>query len=121
MRRRQDNRSRPLRATKTARAASSQSRELQYGILVLAPGRRRTRLERWFADGVRRLRFLDFETATAGEWARLLAGLKKKGLAMPIKDSLIAASALQYKLSVVTRNTEDFRHAGVPLVNPFEE
>ncbi|MHB8524499.1 MAG: hypothetical protein ACYDH9_27605 [Limisphaerales bacterium] len=39
---------------------------------------------------------------------------------MPIKDSLIAATALRHGLIVVTRNTTDFAKAGVPLVNPFE-
>ncbi len=39
--------------------------------------------------------------------------------AMPVKDSLIAASALQHRLTVATRNTADFQHAGVPLVDPF--
>jgi hypothetical protein len=39
---------------------------------------------------------------------------------MPIKDSLIAATALEHKLTVATRNISDFRFSGVELVNPFE-
>jgi predicted nucleic acid-binding protein len=39
---------------------------------------------------------------------------------MPVKDSLIAASALAHRLTVATRNIRDFRPAGVPLVNPFD-
>jgi hypothetical protein len=39
---------------------------------------------------------------------------------MPIKDSLIAATALTHDLSVVTRNRQDFARAGVRIVNPFE-
>lgn len=93
--------------------------ELEYGILLLAAGRRRTRLEQWFALGVQRLRVLDFDTTTAAAWARLLARLKKKGHAMPIKDSLIAATAIAHGLVVATRNTHDFRNAGVKVVNPF--
>jgi predicted nucleic acid-binding protein len=38
---------------------------------------------------------------------------------MPIKDSLIAASALVHRLTVVTRNQRDFDKAGVEVVNPF--
>ncbi len=95
--------------------------ELEYGILLLPAGRRRKRLERWFAEGVRQMRVLDFDTAAAAAWARLLAGLKKKGLAMSVKDSLIAATAQAHDLAVSTRNVVDFRHAGVRLVNPFEE
>ena len=94
--------------------------ELEYGILLLPASRRRARLERWFTAGVQRLRVLDVDTATATVWARLLARLKKKGHAMPIKDSLIAATALAHRLTVATRNTADYERAAVNLVNPFE-
>ena len=69
--------------------------------------------------GVQRLHVLDFDTANATAWARLLARLKKKGRAMPVKDSRIAATALAHGLTVATRNAADFRHAGVPVENPF--
>jgi predicted nucleic acid-binding protein len=38
---------------------------------------------------------------------------------MPIKDSLIAATALVHDLIVVTRNHADFEKAGVRLLDPF--
>ena len=50
----------------------------------------------------------------------MLARLKKNGLAMPIKDSLIAATALSHDLTVATQDVVDYRNAGVPLVNPFD-
>ena len=93
--------------------------ELEYGILLLPAGRRRARLEQWFAAGVQRLRVLDFDTTTASEWACLLARLKKKGHAMPIKDSLIAATALAHGLAVATRNATDLRNARVAVEIPF--
>lgn len=34
-------------------------------------------------------------------------------------DALIAATALVHRMTVVTRNVEDFRHCGVPLLNPW--
>jgi predicted nucleic acid-binding protein len=59
--------------------------ELEYGILLLPQGRRRARLERWFAQGLERLRILDFGAATASAWARLLARLKKRAWPCPSK------------------------------------
>ena len=38
---------------------------------------------------------------------------------MPIKDSLIAATALVHDLVVATRNRPDFTKAGVRIVDPF--
>jgi len=95
--------------------------EIEYGILLLPAGRRRTRLQQWFAQGTQRIRALDFDADTASAWAGLLARMKKKGLAMPIKDSLIAATAQVHGLTVATRNTADYRNAGIPQVNPFDE
>lgn len=93
--------------------------ELEYGILLLPASRRRARQEQWFSLAVQRLRVLDFDAPTAAAWARLLVRMKKKGQAMPIKDSLIAATALAHGLNVATRNTHDFRNAGVRAENPF--
>jgi predicted nucleic acid-binding protein len=63
---------------------------------------------------------LDLDSGTAAVWAIMLVHLKKKGRAMPLKDSLIAASALQHQLTIVTRNVRDFQNSGVPLINLFE-
>jgi predicted nucleic acid-binding protein len=38
----------------------------------------------------------------------------------PYRDSLIAATAIVHKMTLVTRNTADFQASGVPLVNPWE-
>jgi len=93
--------------------------ELRFGILLLAPGRRRRRLERWFAAGIQRLHCLPWEADTGLRWAKLLASLRSSGRAMPIKDSLVAATALVHGLTVATRNRADFEKAGVTVVDPF--
>lgn len=92
--------------------------ELRFGILLLARGRRRTRLERWFEDGVARLHCIPWDAHTGLRWAQLLVDLRSGGRAMPVKDSLIAATALTHDLAVATLNRRDFEAAGARLVDP---
>ena len=93
--------------------------ELRFGILILPRGRKRTALERWFDAGVGVLLCLPWDADTGLKWAELLARLRTAGKAMPIKDSLIAATALVHGLAVATRNRADFANAGVRIVDPF--
>jgi len=94
--------------------------EISFGIQLLPKSRRRTRLETWFDQGVRRLHCLPWDSETGLRWAQLLARLRALGRAMPIKDSLIAATALVHGLTVATRNRGDFQKASVKLVDPFD-
>ena len=94
--------------------------ELRFGILLLPRGRKRAALERWFDAGAQCLNCLPWEVATGLKWAELLAGLRRSGKAMPIKDSCIAATALAHDLIVVTRNRVDFQKAGVRVLDPFQ-
>jgi predicted nucleic acid-binding protein len=93
--------------------------EVRFGILLLPKGKRRASLERWFDRGVQRLHCVPWEAETGLRWAELLARLRAAGRAMPIKDSLIAATALVHGLIVATRNRADFDKAGVEIVDPF--
>ena len=93
--------------------------ELRFGIHLLPSGKRKRRLERWFEEGVSRFHCLSWDGATGLCWAKLLADLRRAGRAMPLKDSLIAATALVHRLTVVTRNEDDFSKARVPVLNPW--
>ena len=40
---------------------------------------------------------------------------------MSLGDSIIAATALEHGLSLITRNIDDFKHlSGLELINPFD-
>lgn len=93
--------------------------ELRFGILILPQGRKRSALEDWFDAGVGRLHCLPWDADTGLRWAELLARLRSTGKAMPLKDSLIAATAAVHGLTVATRNRGDFVNAGVRIVDPF--
>ena len=93
--------------------------EMRFGILLLPKGKKRTALERWFDGGIKRLHCLPWEASTGLKWAELLARLRTTGKAMPIKDSLIATTALAHDLVVVTRNRADFEKAGTRILDPF--
>mgnify|MGYP006186353069 CR=1 FL=1 len=54
------------------------------------------------------------DLGTARRWGQLSAQLGHDGA-----DLLIAATALEHGLTVVTRNVGDFSHFEVPLLNPF--
>jgi predicted nucleic acid-binding protein len=93
--------------------------EIRFGILLMPAGRRRKRLQAWFDEGVRRITCVSWDVAVGLRWAKLLADLRVAGRSMPIKDSLVAATALANDLVVVTRNRRDFENARVRLVDPF--
>jgi toxin FitB len=95
--------------------------EVRFGIYLLPNGSRKRRLEHWFVHGVEAVRCLPWTESVGLRWAKLLADLRTGGKAMPIKDSMIAATALVHGLTVATRNKRDFAHAGVRALNPFEE
>lgn len=61
-------------------------------------------------------RLLAVDAQIADRWGRLLGNA---GRPLPAVDSLLAATALQHDLTLVTRNTTDFEGTGVRLINPW--
>ena len=60
-------------------------------------------------------RILSFELQTARRWGLLSAALGNESA-----DLMIAATALEHGLTVVTRNVSDFEPTGVPVLDPFK-
>lgn len=96
--------------------------EIQRGIESLPRSKKRAELENWLNDVVRRFdrRVLPFDLQTARRWAVLTAALGKKGRVLPTMDSFIAATALEYDLTIITRNTNDFADTGAKVLNVWK-
>lgn len=62
-------------------------------------------------------RVLDIDAAVADRWGRLQASAKRT---LPVIDGLLAATALEHDLTLVTRNSKDFIGLGVQLLNPWD-
>jgi len=54
-------------------------------------------------------------------WGHLATQTKQQGIAVKVVDAVIAATALEHGLTLVTRNVKDFAGLGVVLLNPWDE
>lgn len=98
--------------------------EIRKGIEKLPSTERRAVLETWLTDSLLARfagRIAPIDTETMLTWGRLTGALEAAGTPMPAIDSLIAATALHRGFTLVTRNVDDFRRAGVSLINPWQE
>ena len=85
-------------------------------------GRRREVIIAIYNDIVANLadRVLPFDQASAMIHAQLAAECDRKGRPIRGTDGQIAAIARRHKVPVATRDTEDFKSANVPLINPWD-
>ncbi len=96
--------------------------EIYRGIEKLPDGKRRKTLQawvdsfvpEWFGNGNR---ILPFDEWTAEHWGRISAHMRS-----PVQtlDSLIAATAIANRATLVTRNRKDFSVPGLKVLNPWE-
>lgn len=97
--------------------------EIRKGVATLPQGKRRTQLETWLELDLQTRfsgRILAIDRAVADRWGMLAAVAKRAGKPLASIDGLIAATAIHYDLTVVSRNVADFASAPVPVVNPWE-
>ena len=97
--------------------------ELLKGMTALPEGKRRTDLQKWIDNTLRPWfegRILPVSEPIAEHWGRLSSECKRRGKILDMADGLIAATAIEHDLTVVTRNVKDFAGLGVAILNPWE-
>ncbi|HYL34692.1 MAG TPA: PIN domain-containing protein [Bryobacteraceae bacterium] len=79
------------------------------------PSSRRAHLESWLEVELKGRfsgRVLPVDDAAANRWGLLAAHVKQKEKPLAVIDGLLAATALHYNLTVVSRNAGDFKKRG---------
>lgn len=94
--------------------------EIRKGIEKIAAVKRKEKLLLWFENDLLKLfegRVLSVSIEVADRWGRLQHQTKRT---LPAIDSLLAATALHYDMSLVTRNVSDFSDCpGLVIINPW--
>jgi predicted nucleic acid-binding protein len=97
--------------------------EIRKGAAILPQSKRRTHLESWLEFDLQ-VRFsgriLAIDNPVADRWGWLTAESERKGRPLAAIDGLLAATALQHGLTIVSRNVTDFASTNAPILNPWE-
>ena len=98
--------------------------EIRRGIAALPQSRRRATLEAWLDKDLRARfegRILLIDQEVADRWGLLTAGARNSGIVLPVIDGLLAATALEHNLTLVTRDTGQIPSMDVAVFNPWEK
>jgi len=98
--------------------------EIRRGIATLSQSRRRATLEAWLDKDLRARfegRILVIDQEVADRWGLLTAAARSSGIALPVIDGLLAATALEHNLTLVTRDTGQIPSMGVAVFNPWQK
>jgi len=98
--------------------------EIRRGISVLSQSRRRATLEAWLDKDLHARfegRVLAIDDEVADRWGLLTAVARKSGIVLPVIDGLLAATALEHNLTLVTRDIGQTPTIGVAVFNPWEK
>lgn len=98
--------------------------EIRRGIAALPQSRRRASLEAWLDKDLRSRfedRILTIDQEVADRWGLLTAAARSSGIVLPVIDGLLAATALEHNLTLVTRDTGQIPSMGVAVFNPWEK
>ena len=94
--------------------------ELRKGVEKLPDTPRQEKLRLWLENDLLTWfgqNLLPVDARVADRWGRLLAEAARP---VPAIDSLLAATALQHDLRLVTRNEKDFKFPGLVVINPWD-
>jgi toxin FitB len=97
--------------------------EIRFGIERAPSPEFRAELEAWLRDGLLPWfgeRILEVDERTLLRWRWLVWEGQKVNDTFSQPDALLAASALEHGLGVVTRNVADFERAGLQILNPWQ-
>jgi predicted nucleic acid-binding protein len=97
--------------------------EILKGVTLLSESGRRRQLQQWLDETLRPWfegRILPVNQPIAERWGVLAGQCQLKGRPLTVIDGLIAATALEHHLTVVTRNVRDFTSLGVTVFNPWD-
>lgn len=96
--------------------------ELHFGLNLLPPGKRRDAIQSWIkkTEAIYTNKILGVDEAIGRRWGEIRAELRSNGYTVALNDLLIAATAIHYDLTVVTRNIKVFAPAGCKVLNPWD-
>jgi len=96
--------------------------EIRLGVENMPASRRRNEIEMWLATGLPKwfgANLLPVTKEIADQWGRTTATARQSGITIATADGLIAATAIEHGLTLVTRNVRDFVHLGVAFFDPW--
>jgi toxin FitB len=98
--------------------------EIRKGVGLLPRSARRTALDAWLRKELP-LRFFDrilgIDQEVADRWGHLFGLTGAKDMQVSVIEGLLAATAIQHDLTLVTRDTRNVAATGVSLVNPWTD